>query len=227
MKYHRVIFKKDEAGQCVFTDVIEQDVSDEDFQKMNWEKPIIRHEVADHTHFLALDDSKQKKLFKINKKINGRLNLSSEKIYSSYNLVKSFESRIKFNNGNILLEQFLLNLGKLGAADILGTISNDKKFTNLKYESNVFVDNEKKFLSKFGVYNKKNISSNFFISGNFDLSNIKNSFYEISHKKKLTAQDVNYVEKEFNEFLLNDGYKNLFRFPKFVEFIKSVTSDIN
>jgi hypothetical protein len=89
------------------------------------------------------------------------------------------------------------------------------------------VDNEKKFLSKFGVYNKKNISSNFFISGNFDLSNIKNSFYEISHKKKLTAQDVNYVEKEFNEFLLNDGYKNLFRFPKFVEFIKSVTSDIN
>ena len=141
--------------------------------------------------------------------------------------MKSFESRIKFNNGNILLEQFLLNLGKLGAADILGTISNDKKFTNLKYESNVFVDNEKKFLSKFGVYNKKNISSNFFISGNFDLSNIKNSFYEISHEKKLPDQDVNYIEKEFNEFLLKDGYKNLFRFPKFVEFIKSITSDIN
>ena len=57
MRYHRVIFKKDEAGQCVFTDVIEQDVSDEDFQKMNWEKPIIRHEVADHIHFLALDSS--------------------------------------------------------------------------------------------------------------------------------------------------------------------------
>jgi len=180
-----------------------------------------------YSYFLSLDNDKQKKIFKINKKINGRLNLSSEKIYSSYNLVKSFESRIKFNNGNILLEQFLLNLGKLGAADILGTISNDKKFTNLKYESNVFVDNEKKFLSKFGVYNKKNISSNFFISGNFDLSNIKNSFYEISHEKKLPDQDVNYIEKEFNEFLLKDGYKNLFRFPKFVEFIKSITSDIN
>ena len=57
MKYFRVIFKRDEAGQCVFTDVIEQDISDEDFQKMNWEKPIIRHEVADHVHFLALDSS--------------------------------------------------------------------------------------------------------------------------------------------------------------------------
>ena len=180
-----------------------------------------------YSHFLALDESKQKNLFKINKKINGKLNISSEKIYSSYNLIKSFESRIKFNNGNILLEQFLFNLGKLGAADILGTISNDKKFTNLKYESNVFVDNEKKFLSKFGIYNKKNIPTNFFISGNFDLNNIKNSFYEISHEEKLNNEDINYIEKEFNELLLKDGYKNLFRFPKFVEFIKSVTSDIN
>ena len=79
-------------------------------------------------------------------------------------MVKSFESRIKFYNGNISIEQFLLNLGKLGAADILGTISNDKKFTSLNFESNVFVDNQKKFLSKFGIYNAKTIPSNFFIS---------------------------------------------------------------
>lgn len=55
MTYYRLIFKKDESGQCVFTDVIEQTVDDEAFQKMNWEKPIIRHEVADHVHFLALE----------------------------------------------------------------------------------------------------------------------------------------------------------------------------
>ena len=43
-----------------------------------------------YNYFLALDESKQKNLFKINNKINGKLSLSSEKIYSSYNLVKSF-----------------------------------------------------------------------------------------------------------------------------------------
>ena len=80
-----------------------------------------------YNSFLALDESKQKSLFKINNKINGQLNISSDKIYSDYNLVKSLESRIKFYNGNISIEQFLLNLGKLGAADILGIISNDKK----------------------------------------------------------------------------------------------------
>ena len=180
-----------------------------------------------YNSFLALDEMNQKNLFKINRKINGKLNLSSDKIYSSYNLVKSLESRIKFNNGNILIEQFLISLGKLGAADILGSINNDKKFTNFKYESNVFIDNKKKFLSKFGIYNKKNIPPNLFISGNFDLKNIKNSFYEILGNEKLSDEDVNFVEKEFNDLMLTDGYEDLFRFPIFKEFIKSITSETN
>ena len=155
------------------------------------------------------------------------MGLSSDKIYSKYNLVKSFESRIKFTNGNILVEQLLFSLGKLGASDFLGTISNDKKFTNLRFESNIFIDNQKKFLSKFGIYNKKSIPSSLFVSGNFDLQNIRSSFYEISNNKKLGAEDVNFIEEEFNDFMLSDGYENLFRFPKFVEFVKSITSETN
>ena len=180
-----------------------------------------------YNHFLNLDDKNQKNLFRINRKINGKLGLSSDKIYSKYNLVKSFESRIKFNNGNILVEQFLLNLGKLGAADISGIINNDKKFTNFKYESNLFIDNQKKFLSKFGIYNKKSIPSSLFVSGNFDFQNLKSSFYEISDNEKLGNEDVNFIEEEFNDFMLTDGYENLFHFPKFVEFVKSITSEIN
>jgi len=180
-----------------------------------------------YNYFLAKNEKKQKNLFTINKKINGKLSLSSDKIYSSYNLVKSFESRIKFNNGDILVEQFLINLGKLGAADILGTINNGEKFTNFKYESNIFVDNQKKFLSKFGIYNKQNIASDLFVSGNFDLKNTRISFYEISSEEKLSNNDVNFIEKEFNYFMLTDGYESLFRFPKFKEFVKSITSEIN
>ena len=180
-----------------------------------------------YNYLLALDAKKQKNLFKINNKINGKFSLSSDKIYSSYNLVKSIESRVKFNNGNILIEQFLINLGKLGASDLLGTINNDKKFTNFKYESNIFVDNQKKFLSKFGIYNKQSIPSNLFISGNFDFQNIRSSFYEISDSKKLSNDDVNFIEKEFNDFMLTDGYESLFRFPKFKNFIKSILSETN
>ena len=180
-----------------------------------------------YNYFLALDKNDQKNIFNINNKINGKLNLSSDKIYSNYNLVQSLESRIKFYNGNISIEQFLLNFGKLGAADILGTIHDDKKFTNFKFESNIFVDNQKKFLSKFGIYNKQNIPSNLFISGNFDLKNIKISFYEISNDGKANSEDINYIEREFNDLMLEDDYSKLFHFPKFKEFIKSITSESN
>ncbi len=180
-----------------------------------------------YNYFLTLDEKKQKELFHINKKINGNLNFSSNKVYSSYNLVKSFESRLKFNNGSLIVEQFLFNLGKLGAADISGAVENDKKYTNFKYESNIFVDNQKKFLSKFGIYNKKILPSNLFISGNLDLKNFKSTFYEISHDKKLKEDDINFIEEEFNEIILRNGYDNLFRFPKFTEFLKSVTSETN
>ena len=118
-------------------------------------------------------------------------------------------------------------MGKLGAADLLGTIDNDKKFTNLKFETNIFVDNQKKFLSKFGIYNKKNIASNLFVSGNFDLENIKTSLYEISDNEKFENEEIDYIEREFNDLVLEEGYKNLFSFPIFKEFIKSINDENN
>ena len=176
---------------------------------------------------INLNEKRKKELFRINKKINGKLTLSTNKIYSKYNLVKSFESRIKFINGNISIEQFLINLGKLGAADIVGHIKNDEKFTNFKFEKNIFIDNKKHFYSKFGIYNKKNISSNLFILGNIDLINLNMSFYEISGEdnNKFTNEDINYIEKEFNDILFEEGYKSFFNYKKLKEYIKLIMSE--
>ncbi len=180
-----------------------------------------------YNYFLFLDEKEQKKLFKINNKINGKLNFSAEKVYSKHNLVKSFESRIKFYNGNIKIEQFLINLGKLGAADLLGGIDNDKESTNFKFESNIFLDNKKKFLNKFGIYNKENLPSNLFIQGNFDLENIRANFYEILGKEKFNTEDVNFIESEFNDLMLENGFNDLFNFQKFKVFLKSARDEKN
>ena len=142
-------------------------------------------------------------------------------------MVRSFESRLKFYNGNTKIEQLLINLGKLGAADLLGNINNDKKTTNLKFETNIFVDNKKKFLSKFGIYNKEKISSNLFVQGNFDLENVRISLYEISHEEKLSPEDVNFIESEFNDLMLENGFENLFNFRKFKVFLKSTRDENN
>ena len=89
------------------------------------------------------------------------------------------------------------------------------------------MDNQKKFLSKLGIYNKENVSSSLFTSGNFDLENIRMSFYEISDNKKFNNEDVNYIESEFNNLMLEDGFTNLFDFSKFKVFLKLIIEDKN
>ena len=177
-----------------------------------------------HSFFIALDT---KNLFKINKKINGQLSLSNRKLYSKYNFIKSFESRLKFINGDIIIDQFLINMGKIGAADITGAIENSKKFTNLKFENNIFIDNPKYFYNKFGIYNKETNPKDLFIEGILNLVNLNIRIREISFGEKLKEDDVIYVEKEFNDILLEDGYVSLFNFPNFKEFVKLVTSEDN
>jgi len=115
----------------------------------------------------------------------------------------------------------------LGAADLVGNINNDKKISNFKFESNIFVDNQKKFLSKFGIYNKEGINSNFFISGNIDLENIKVSFYEISDDKKFNTEDINFIESEFNDLMLEEGFDNMFNFQKLKIFLSSIVNEKN
>ena len=77
-----------------------------------------------YNHFLDLDEKNQKNLFKINRKINGKLVLSSDKIYSKYNLVKSFESRIKFINENILkIDSYNSYMAMFQSKVVVGTTS--------------------------------------------------------------------------------------------------------
>ena len=75
--------------------------------------------------------------------------------------------------------------------------------------------------------NKESLASSFFVSGNFDLENLRTSFYEISGNEKLKNDDINFIEKEFNDLMFEDGYKSLFLFPKFKEFVKSITNETN
>ena len=110
---------------------------------------------------------------------------------------------------------------------MLGNIKNEKETTNFKFESNIFVDNKKKFLNKFGIYNNENLASNLFVQGNFDLDNIRISFYEISDEEKMKEEDINFIESEFNDLMLEKGFEYLFNFQKFKVFLKSARDETN
>jgi len=69
--------------------------------------------------------------------------------------------------------------------------------------------------------------SNLFISGNFDLVNLRLRLDEISGDKKFKDEDVAYIEREFNALVLGDGYTSLFNFLKLKEFIRLITTETN
>ena len=50
---------------------------------------------------------------------------------------------------------------------------------------------------------------------------------EISDDQKFTDEDVAYIEREFNDLLLEDGYASLFNFVKLKEFIRLITPATN
>ena len=174
---------------------------------------------------VKLDDDSTKKLFKFNKKINGKINLSINKIFSKNTFINSLESRLKLLNGNIFFDQALFNLGKLGAADFTGVINNENKFSIFNFESNFFIDNKKRFFSRFGVYNKKKVTFNFFTSGSFDLSNLIFRINEITTDEKIPEADVSSIQETFNAIFLENGYETLFSFMSIKDFVKSINSD--
>ena len=94
-------------------------------------------------------------------------------------------------------------------------VKNDGLFANFVFENNILFDNQKYFYSKFGIYNKDRIPDNLFVSGNFDLENLRTSFYEITGKEKLSNDDVIFIEKESLQSLIdikNSLLRTLLRF---------------
>jgi len=176
---------------------------------------------------VKLDKSSVNNLFILNEKINGDLNLNVNKIYSSSKLIKSVESRIKFVNKNILVDQFLIDLGKLGAADITGLIKNDDNYSNFTFRKNLFIDNSKYFYSKFGVYNKSTDAKNLFIEGNFNLNKPKIRLNELVVDEPITKEDLIYYQEEFNNVMLDDGYKTFFNFFRLKEYVSLIAKETN
>ena len=182
-----------------------------------------------HKNIVQMSSENQKNLFKLNNKINGNLDLTSAKVFSKNTLINAFESNIKFINGNILINKLLFSLGKLGAADFTGAIINENKKSSLKFESNLFIDNSKRFYGKFGIHNKKPDSSNFYVSGNLDLIKLHLHLYEIINNEdgKISSDDLTYIEREINNVILEEGYESLFKFSKIKEFVKLIVIENN
>ena len=172
---------------------------------------------------LNFNKNSKNNLFDVSKKINGKLNLFINKIYSNSKFIQSAESKIEFTNGDIVFHRLLLNLGKIGASDITGIVENNKGFVSLKFKQNVFIDNFKYFYNKFTIKQYPDIGpKNYFISGNVDLKNFKIYLNEISSNEEISNEDKDFIEKNINSILLENKYASFFDFFKLKQLVKLI-----
>ena len=76
-------------------------------------------------------------------------------------------------------------------------------------------------------FNKSSEAKNLFVSGNFNLNKPKIRFNELSSEHSLKKEDITYYQEEFNEIVLNEGYKSFFDFMKLKEFVNAVVPVVN
>ena len=57
--------------------------------------------------------------------------------------------------------------------------------------------------------------------------NLRLRLNEISEDEKFKDEDVAYIERTFNDLVLEDGYASLFNFLKLKEFLKLIVTGTN
>ena len=123
----------------------------------------------------------------------------------------------------IIINKILLNLGKIGGTDISGTIDYDKGFGSFVFKQNVFIDNLKHFHNRFSIKGKnEEASKSAFISGDLNLASFKIKFSEISSDVELKKEEIEFIQKNFDLILLDNGFVSLFNFIKLRELLNLV-----
>ena len=98
------------------------------------------------------------KFLPFDKKINGVLKLVIKKIKSSSNIINRGEVILEFRNGIIIVKKTDLNINKIGHINISGKIEEQKGKETFLFTSNINLENEKAFYSRFLVPKKNRVN---------------------------------------------------------------------
>ena len=168
-----------------------------------------------------LPSNEQTKLFIPNKNINGKLSLDVQTIYTSSKVVQSIESELEFRNKDIIIHKLLLDLGKIGASDIQGKVITDPKYTKLYFDQNFYLDNNRIFFNRFNLRNFSEINNLNFV-GEINLSNFLLKLNSVSSEKELSLEDLNFIEKSFNQIFFEKQLNSFFNYVNLKYFLELV-----
>ena len=158
----------------------------------------------------------------ISKKINGKFKILMKNTNSFIGRINDIEMSLIFENGDMRIENAsaILPQGSKINCNIL--YSDNYKDPFLDFSLNFYSQNSKKFLRKFNIYNFSDNEASLLISGKINLKTNKIKFKNVvaNNREKFDRQDVLNLEKNFNQFVLDQGIlgvTDFFRLKKFAK----------
>ena len=158
----------------------------------------------------------------ISKKINGKLNISMKNTNSFIGRIKDLKMLLTFENGDLRIQDGYANLpydSKINFNILYSDNSNDPF---LDFSLNFETKNKKDFLRKFNIYDAVNEESIVALGGKIFLKKNEIKFRNIlaNNKEKFSRQDLSNLEKNFNQFILEEGIIGITDFFKLKKFAK-------
>ena len=173
-------------------------------------------------YYLSTD--KDYRLFQsgISKKINGKFEIFSKDMNSFFGRINNTKMSLIFENGDIKIEKGSAILPFDSKIDFSLLLSGSQKEPFLDFSLNFKSNKTDKFLRKFNIYKFDEKKTSLFLDAKIDLINNKIKFKNFvkDNSEKFDRTDILELEKNFNEFVLDEGIfgiTNFFKIKKFTQ----------
>ena len=166
-------------------------------------------------------------LIPFNKKINGKINITINKITSSSNIINSGNANLEFRNTVLIVREIKLNMNKIGNIKLNGKILQQKKKKQFIFNTRINLDNSKIFYSRFLIPKKNRIDLvPINLLGKIDLETYKINLGQVyfeneQDKKNLDEDKLLLLQKKINEIFSQNSLNNILKYSNLRKIIQS------
>ena len=158
----------------------------------------------------------------ISKKINGKFRIFMKNTSSFIGRINDVKMSLIFENGDMRIENGSAILPQGSKINFNILYSDNYKEPFLDFSLNFYSQNSKKFLRKFNIYNFSESEASILINGKINLKNNTIKFKNVvaNNREKFDRKDILDLEKNFNEFVLDQGVLGITDFFRLKKFAK-------
>ena len=162
----------------------------------------------------------------ISKKINGKFNIQIKNTNSFIGRIKNIKMFLVFENGDMKIENGSAILPHDSKVNFKILHSGTQKETFLDFSLNFYSNNGDKFFRKFNIYDFEEKKTSLALDGRINLftNQLKIKNVVVDGREKLSRGDTLSLEKNFNEFVLDDGVLGILDFFKIKKFSKEISN---